>query len=154
MAVSNKSPTLWHKVLAFLHLWSGRVHRHYGIVYTDREEFISAVESYARAVQLDPGLAVAYLERGILLWRELGRAGHAVRDLSTALKLRPAWPEALFNRGQAYQSAGNYRAALSDLAGYLDLGHAAWQENAEVQVEHLRAILEAQSYDSREAHGS
>src|SRR5574341_1355999 len=141
MAASEKSPSLWHSFIAFLHLWSGRVHRHYGIVYADPQEFVSAVESYGRAVQHNPRLAVAYLERGILLWRELGRAGHAVRDLNTALTLRPAWPEALFNRGQAYQAAGDYSAALSDLAGYLDLGHAAWQENAAIQVEHLRAIL-------------
>lgn len=143
MAAGQKPPTVWHRLQAFVHLWSGRVHRHYGIVHADHREFVSAVESYGHAVKLNPALGIAYLERGILLWRELGRAPHAIRDLSTALSLRPGWPEALFNRGQAYQAAGNYRAAFTDLAAYLSLGHGNWQENAARQIEHLRAIVEA-----------
>ena len=82
MPQSAKPPNLWARVKAYFHLWSGRVHRHYGIVYADPAEFISAVEEYGRAMELNPRMSVAFLDRGTILWRELGRASHAVRDLT------------------------------------------------------------------------
>jgi tetratricopeptide (TPR) repeat protein len=133
---------LWEKVQALYHLWSGRVHRHYGIVYSDRNEFLSAVESYGRATELNPRLGLAYLERGILLWRELGRATHAVRDLTLALDVRPNWPTALFNRGLAHETTGNYRAAMDDLTAYLSLGEKKWRGHATRQLALLRSLFE------------
>jgi tetratricopeptide (TPR) repeat protein len=127
---------------AIFHLWSGRVHRHYGIRSGDPREFQSAVESYARAIKLNPEMGVAFLERGILLWRELTRATHAIRDLSMALGLRPEWPEALFNRAMAYQAAGNYTAAAEDLTAYLALPGGGWRDEASRQLAMIQALLD------------
>ncbi len=148
---TQRSSSLWHKVQAFFHLWSGRVHRHYGIVYSDRQEFISAVESYGRAAELNPGLGVAYLERGILLWRELGRATHAVRDLTAALTIHPNWPVALFNRGMAYQATGNYQAAMDDLDAYLQLGEPKWRDPAARQLALIRSMFDESPHKGAQA---
>lgn len=149
-----KATRPWNRLLAIFHLWSGRVHRHYGIVYGDTREFSNAVESYGRATKLNPRLAVAYLERGTLLWRELGRAVHAIRDLTIALTLRPDWPDALFNRGQAYQAAGNYRAAATDLSAFLSAGKGSMVEHARVQLVHLQAILDTQPPEQGDPHAA
>ena len=115
---------------AAMHLWSGRVHRHYGIVHADEKEFANAVESYKRALRLNPNLAIAFLELGIIEWRELGRATHALQNLTRALELSPDWPVALFNRGQAHQRAGDYENALGDLQRYVKTGDNVWHDDA------------------------
>jgi tetratricopeptide (TPR) repeat protein len=48
-----------------------------------------ALADYARAVELDPKLADAYAQRGLLLLR-LARDAEAERDLDTAFRLNPA----------------------------------------------------------------
>lgn len=131
------------RVRAYLHFWSARVHRHYGIVYADKQEFQSAVEAYARASNLHPLLERAYLERGILLWRELGRSTHAIRDLSAALSLHPNWPDALFNRALAYHAAGNFAAAMEDLNAYLALDDETWRDDAASQLAQIRDLAAA-----------
>jgi tetratricopeptide (TPR) repeat protein len=136
-----KQPGILKRLQAMFYLWSGRVHRHYGIVHADTGEFLSAVEDYQRAVTKNPRLGIAYLERGILLWRELGRSPHAVRDLNSALGLYPDWPEALFNRGMAYQIAGNYEAAAQDMIAYLALDEDTWRDSATRQLRTLRVML-------------
>ncbi len=136
-----ETPGILKRLQAMYYLWSGRVHRHYGIVHADTDEFQSAVEDYQRAVGVNPGLGIAYLERGILLWRELGRFPHAIRDLNLALGLRPDWPEALFNRGMAQQAAGNYEAAAQDMMAYLALGEDTWRDAAARQLRSIRMML-------------
>jgi tetratricopeptide (TPR) repeat protein len=136
-----QQPGFLKQLRAMFYLWSGRVHRHYGIIHADTDEFQSAVEAYQRAVMIDPSLGIAYLERGILLWRELGRSPHAVRDLNFALGLRPDWPEALFNRGMAYQAAGDYESAAQDMVAYLALGEDTWREYAMRQLKAIRVML-------------
>ncbi len=154
MSAVRRRPGIWRRIRAAYHLWSGRVHRHYGIVHYDTREFISAVEQYGEATSLNPLLADAYLERGILQWRELGRAPHAIRDLTTALALRPGWAEALFNRGLAHQAAGNFGAAMDDLAAYLDLGEETWRETAASQLAHLRELLNGHPALEHRRHGA
>lgn len=131
--------------MAHFYLWSARVHRHYGIVYADPNEFVSAVDTYRRALELNPRLSIALLERGILLWRELNHASHAVRDLTAALAVRPNWPAALFNRALAYQAAGDYRAAMADFSAYLALPDQNWRNEATHQHMMIRALFDSQA---------
>jgi tetratricopeptide (TPR) repeat protein len=138
---SPAEPGLFKRIRAWLFLRSGRIHRHYGIVHSDRDEFLSAVEHYGKAIKLNPTLSAALLERGTLEWRELGRATHAIRDLTTALALRPDWPEALFNRAMAHQAAGDYQAAMRDLSAYLDQGDDKWRHDAANQLKQIRALF-------------
>ena len=142
---SKSQPTIFKRVRARLYLWSGRIHRHYGIVHADRNEFVSAIEDYGKAVKMNPSLDIAYLERGTILWRELGRATHAIRDLTFALNSRPNWPDALFNRALAYQAAGNYEAAMDDFSSYLEQGDDRWRHDAASQLQQIRALFDGKN---------
>jgi tetratricopeptide (TPR) repeat protein len=138
---TTPEPSLFKRIRAQLFLRSGRIHRHYGIVHSDKNEFLSAIEHYEKAIKLNPTLGAALLERGTLEWRELGRATHAIRDLTAALALRPDWPDALFNRAMAYQAAGDYHAAMRDLSAYLDQGDDKWRHDAANQLKQIRALF-------------
>lgn len=140
-------PSVGKRIKAIWYLWSARVHRHYGLAHADKEEFLSAVEDYRRAMECNPNLAPAYLERGILLWRELGRASHALRDLNTALTLKPNWGDALFTRGLAYQAAGDYHAAMNDLDAYVKQGDKKWRSDAASQLALIQSMYDRPSAD-------
>lgn len=141
MTHTSEHSNLFQRLRAFYFLWRGKVRRHWGIVFNSSVEFARAVELYSRAVKLNPALSVAYLERGILFWRELNQATRAIADFDTALELRPGWPEAFFCRGVAYQTIGNYQAAVQDLDAYLRSGDEAWRESATRQVALIRSLL-------------
>jgi tetratricopeptide (TPR) repeat protein len=61
------------------------------------------------------------LERGILLWRELGRLDEATADFDALLAEDPSYGLALLNRALVAQERGRYQAALEDLEAYLRL---------------------------------
>jgi tetratricopeptide (TPR) repeat protein len=126
---------------ARFYLWRGSAHRHFGIRDHNLHEFARAVEDYTRALALDPGLGAAYLQRGVLYWRELDRATDAVADLTAALKVQPGWPEVLFCRGLAFQALGNWQAAIRDLSRYLASGDSTWREAAQGQLTLIRALV-------------
>ena len=131
---------IWLFLVSFLYIWSARVHRHFGIVFCDRVEYTSAVFDYGRALDFNPRFAQAYLERGILLWRELGEARRAIVDFTVALRLRPGWPEALFFRGLAHQGASNYSAAIHDLSAYLESEDMSWRQDAIRQLSLMQLV--------------
>lgn len=132
--------TVWRYGVSFFYLWSARVHRHFGIVFCNRDEYTHAVSDYSRALVLNPGFSEAYLERGILLWRELGQAGQAIVDFTAALDLRPGWPVALFFRGLAHQGTSDYSAAIHDLSTYLESEDRSWREDATSQLFLMRLV--------------
>ncbi|MBN1430253.1 MAG: tetratricopeptide repeat protein [Anaerolineae bacterium] len=126
--------------MSFFYIWSARMHRHFGIVFSRKAEYVSAVCDYTRAVIVNPRLVKAYLERGILLWRELGQAKQAVEDFTAVLGLHPACAEALFFRGLAYQGTSNYPEAIHDLSEYLATEDVSWREDAIRQLSLMRLI--------------
>jgi tetratricopeptide (TPR) repeat protein len=128
------------RIHALLIFWRARINRHYGIMQHDRKAFSEAVRWYGEALKFDPGLSRAYLERGILHWRELNEPAKAIRDLTVALELRPAWPYAHFCRGLAQQAAGNFAAAIEDLTAYLESGERIWYDEAARQLSVLRVV--------------
>lgn len=132
--------TIWHYGVSFLYTWLARVHRHFGIVYGTREHYVRAVSDYSRALAINPRSAETYLERGIILWRELGQAGQAIKDFTVALNLRPAWPVPLFFRALAHQETSDYAAAIHDLSSYLESGDRSWREDATRQLFLIRLI--------------
>jgi tetratricopeptide (TPR) repeat protein len=132
--------TIWQLGVSIFYMWSARVHRHFGIVRCRRDEYSRAVSDYSRALRVNPRYADAYLERGILLWRELGQANQAIVDFSMALRLRPEWPVALFFRGLAYQGTSNYPAAMDDLSTYLESDDLSWREDAIRQLSLIRLL--------------
>ncbi|MBN1249787.1 MAG: tetratricopeptide repeat protein, partial [Anaerolineae bacterium] len=94
-------------------------YRHSGNKYSLASEYERAVEAFTQAVALDPAYARAYMERGILFWRELDHPRRAVLDLTKAYDLDPTLIEARFNRGIAYQQLREYQEAIADFEAYL-----------------------------------
>ena len=135
-----RQTNIWHLGVSFFYIWSARAHRHFGIIFSEKNEYARAVCDYTRALNINPRLAEAYLERGILWWRELGQTGQAIADFSAVLCLSPAWPEALFFRGLAYQGASDYPAAIRDLSDYLETEDLSWREDAIRQLSLMRVI--------------
>jgi tetratricopeptide (TPR) repeat protein len=128
--------------VSLFYMWIARTHRHFGIIYASQDEYESAVSDYSRALDIYPGFAQAYLERGILMWRELGQMSRAVGDFTVALRLRPGWPEALFFRGLAHQGMSNYHEAVRDLSDYLASRDSSWREDAVRQLSLMRPICD------------
>lgn len=130
---------LWLQHLrAIWHYWLGAAHRHWGNTRGDVLEYEEAVRNFSLAIDLDPTMPQAYLDRGILYWRELNHPRKALLDLNQALELDPELHEARFNRGLAYQQLGEYQRARAEFLAYLDVGeHPHWLEYAEKMVEEL-----------------
>jgi tetratricopeptide (TPR) repeat protein len=120
---------LWIRFL----MWRGAVYRHMGI-RGDHLAFEDAIADFTRVLQMDPKAENAYLQRGVLYWREMNLATLAVSDLTNALRLHPGWPEAIFNRALAYVAMGRYTDAVVDLRSYLESGHPHWRAEALSQL--------------------
>ncbi len=135
--------TLRHWWVQWVARWyhlRGAAHRHLGNARGDVWEHWAAVEDFTRALALDPALAQAHLDRGILYWRELDAPEKALDDFNAALLLAPGFHEALFNRAIAYQQLGDNGASLTDFGAYLEVGtHPGWRQYAERMLVELAA---------------
>jgi tetratricopeptide (TPR) repeat protein len=78
-----------------------------------------ARSAFDDALALDPALAAAWANRGILAF-ETGDVEGAVRDLTRALELDEQ-PPVLFNRAMALRAAGREQEARADLTRALEL---------------------------------
>jgi tetratricopeptide (TPR) repeat protein len=70
-----------------------------GNVYVRNHDLQSALESFTRALELDPKMATGYVNRGFV-WNDLKQAAKASKDFQTALKLQSDYGEA--HLGLAY----------------------------------------------------
>jgi tetratricopeptide (TPR) repeat protein len=90
-----------------------------------RQELPEAVELYSEAVRLNPELAEAYYERGIVLVRlrlspdsegdSRTHEDRALADFSAAIRKNPAFADAYFNRAMLRSSRAQYKPAVEDL---------------------------------------
>jgi len=66
-------------------------------------EIDRALAALDRAIQLDPGASMAYVDRGVLYVRHMpNRPGSAQRDFEQAVKVDPQNPYAWYNRALTY----------------------------------------------------
>ncbi len=91
-----------------------------GNEFSFRKEYERALSFYDAAVKLDPQLAEAYNNRGIVKY-ELGQFSEAVKDYTQALKLKSNYADALNNRGNAYAVLEQFQNAEKDLRAALKL---------------------------------
>lgn len=96
-----------------------RTYRNIGIAYKGSKKYKEAIAYYNKAIKLntsDPWND--YVNRGNA-WDELGDAKKALLDYSEALKLKPSYGEAYYNRGIMYEKQGLNSDAKSDfIAAY------------------------------------
>ena len=97
-------------------------HRHFGNLYSNRQEYLAAIEGYTRATVFDPSYTDVYFSRGVLYWREFSYHDLAIRDLTRVLELDPSRAEAYFNRAFAYKLQGEHDKAIADFERYLEAG--------------------------------
>jgi len=73
-----------------------------------------------RAIELDPGLVEAYVNRA---WAYYGKVefGRAIADCDRAIELNPGLAVAYFVRGFAYAMKGEVPEAVSDLERCIEL---------------------------------
>jgi TolB-like protein/DNA-binding SARP family transcriptional activator/Flp pilus assembly protein TadD len=85
-----------------------------GLLAQTREKYESALQSYARSIELNPSMPFAYANLGISLTR-IGRAGEAMPHLRYAMRLSPKDPSLGFwylFAGETELELGNNEAAL------------------------------------------
>ena len=112
---------MWRIFLArILYMW-GSLHRNFGNRSSFNREHHHAVRRFSQAYEMDPNLREARLDRGILLYRELGMLDEAKADFDALLDDDPAYGPALLNRAMLAQERGQYALALADLDAYLIL---------------------------------
>ncbi|HUS95041.1 MAG TPA: hypothetical protein VMZ24_07705 [Patescibacteria group bacterium] len=110
---------MWRVIWArILYMW-GSLHRNFGNRSSFNREHQHAVRRFSQAYEIDPELREARLDRGILLYRELGLLDEAKADFDALLEDDPAYGPALLNRALLLQERGQYALALADLDAYL-----------------------------------
>ncbi|MCL4867672.1 MAG: tetratricopeptide repeat protein [Anaerolineae bacterium] len=132
--------------LAYLIYSYGGLYRLMGNRYNLPEAHRLAVRLFSWAYRVDNSYRKARLDRGVLYWRELNQLPEALADFNALLEEDPAYAQALFNRGMAYQSCGRFAEALTDFETYLDLSAAAedeYQFAAQRNIVLLRGLLDS-----------
>ena len=88
--------------------------------FSSGKDYAQALSAYDTAISLDPQLAEAYNNRGIVRY-ELGQFSKAVEDYTTAISLKQNYADALNNRGNAYAALEQFQKAKSDLQAALKI---------------------------------
>lgn len=77
-----------------------------------------------KAIELDPNIAEAYMERGSLygwgLPKEQGGPEKALSDFTQCLELKPNDSSARWNRAQTYTQLRRYNDAIADWTAYIE----------------------------------
>ncbi|MCJ7550358.1 MAG: tetratricopeptide repeat protein [Anaerolineae bacterium] len=134
----NRSQRWVRLLLSHCCYWLAASHRRFGNQYSLTQEHESAVNRFSKAIAYNPAFARAFLERGILYWRELDHPRRAVLDLTMAYELDSRLTDARFNRGIAHQQLREYAEAIADYQAYLGEGdHPHWRAYAETMIREL-----------------
>jgi tetratricopeptide (TPR) repeat protein len=109
-------------VLARIFYMWGSLHRNFGNRSSFHREHQSAIRRFSQAYDMDPKLRNARLDRGILLYREMGQ---------------------LDDRAMVFQERGQYTDSLTDLEAYLQLSEQDpdYRRIAERTTKLLRQIV-------------
>ncbi len=84
-----------------------------GSAYEELGDHLAAISDYSRAIELNPGCAVAYYNRGLANCK-LGDFRQAISDYGKAIEINPEHSAAYFNMGVAYEELGNNGQAISN----------------------------------------
>ena len=92
------------------------IHNNRGLAYRDEGDYDRAIESFTKAIELNPNYAVAYNNRGDV-YRENGNFDRAIADYTKAIELKPDFVEAYNHRDDAYYAKGDYDRAIAESRG-------------------------------------
>ena len=93
----------------------GPVATHYerGNAFIRSGDIDRAIESFSKALRLNPNYAGALIGRGVALCKK-GDYENAMADLSEALYLDPKSAKAYYYRGSVLSTKGDYAGAIAD----------------------------------------
>jgi tetratricopeptide (TPR) repeat protein len=74
----------------------------------------AAIFDYNRAIDINPNLAILYLNRGFAKYK-LGNKREAISDFDRAISLKSNFTQAYVNRGILKSQSGDKVGAISDL---------------------------------------
>ena len=97
-----------------------RVHALIANVNVLKRDYPRAIAEYNAAVNLNPGAAGLYHDRGIT-FATMGEYDRALKDLSRAVEIDPLYKMAYFYRGNAYSDMQRYDEALADYTKVIEL---------------------------------
>lgn len=83
-----------------------------GIAYSKLGDYLAAVIDYTKAIEINPGYAEAYFNRGNASYIGLGNYMQAIMDYTKAIEIDSEYAVAYSNRGSAYTKLGNYAQAI------------------------------------------
>ena len=89
-----------------------------GGIHAERKEFSDAVTSYEVAIEIDPSLALAHFDCGLLL-NALGFAERAIRHFCEAIQIDKQYADAHCNLASVYTKQCQYRLAIQHYQCYL-----------------------------------
>jgi tetratricopeptide (TPR) repeat protein len=90
-------------------------HLEEGIARHQAGNLNGALESYRKAVAIDPKLAAAFHLRG-KAYAALGNLKAGISDQTKAIRIEPKFVDALMDRGILMYSSGNFDGAISDFS--------------------------------------
>lgn len=124
-----------------VYTWGG-LHRYFGNQNAMRSEHEAAVRYFTKAYEIDPTFLRVRLERGVLLFRELGRMDEALADFNALVEEDPIYAApALFNRAMLAQQNGRYQDALHDLEAYVALSPRDYLQETQHLMDALRSLV-------------
>jgi len=95
------------------------------------------MEELNQAIQLDPGCADCYYNRGVIYERREDFES-ARREFARALALEPLHVDALYHRAAAHRKLGDYAGAIADLEACL----SATEDLPDVDRAHLEGLIQ------------
>jgi tetratricopeptide (TPR) repeat protein len=91
-----------------------------GINSIQSEDYQQAIKDFDKAIELNPNLAEAYNNRG-LVYGKLGNLQQAIKDFDKAIELNPNYAEAYYSRGIAFGKLGNLQQEIKDYDKAIEL---------------------------------
>ncbi|XP_042714425.2 tetratricopeptide repeat protein 6 isoform X3 [Chrysemys picta bellii] len=88
---------------------------HRGILYSEQCQWSLAICDFENALALDSGIALAYINIGLILLLHLDHYYEAIRQFSKAIEVDPTNIRVYICRAQAYHQVHNLQHALRDI---------------------------------------
>jgi tetratricopeptide (TPR) repeat protein len=95
-------------------------HLNDGIALHRAGDLNRAIESYTKAIEIDPKFAVAFHLRG-RAFAGLRYFNPSIADQTKAIRLEPKYADALMDRGMLMYASGNFDGAVSDFSRVIKL---------------------------------
>lgn len=127
---------------AYLFYTWGGLHRLFGNRNSMRSEHEAAVRYFTKAYEIDPTFHRVRLERGILLFRELGQYDEAMSDFDFLIEEDSDYRNlGLLNRALLHQQNAQFEDAIADLDDFLEQPDDTYYAEASRMREVLDAML-------------